>query len=393
MWMKNWPPLLPMAVFLLVYAWSLNYGFLWDDSTELQGDLNHVLHRLQGHFRPIYYFSQLLLNQLTTEAYVNRLINLLLLGSAAFFAVRAAGELAVSSAPLVVTAIFLHPTYVYPATWISQRNDCYLLFFLFLALANVNRTRGFIYLLFSDISKTPWVLQNIWYAWMKWREGANRWLIAGSLLVIPLIIGQGVLFWSGIKSGSTSPMTQLTLEGAGAVIFTLLVAAAKIGEAIVLIHIPISAFYGIVPIVGVAGIALVYAAAWVTLIRQVYIAGWKDRFCWHLLLLAILMSIPFAANNDPRVFGPAIPFFYFLWAKSAGGGKAGRLAFVVIAALNVAAVSLNYRISDTGAYDAADAPDYTLCGKHEMQFPMERWRCDRSKITHEIVRRVNRFME
>jgi len=392
MWMKKLSPLIPMAVFFLVYIWSLNYGFLWDDSTELQGDLNHVLHRLQGHFRPIYYFAQLLMNQFFDQAPPNRMLNLMLLGGAAFFAVRAAGEFGISTATVAVTAIFLHPTYVYPATWISQRNDGFLLFFLFLALANVNRTRGFFYLLLSDVSKTPWVLQNLWYALQKWREGGNRWLIAGSIIVIPLIIGQGVIFWDDIKSGSTSPMTQLTLDGLSATIFTLIIAGAKIAESIVLIHIPIAAFYGVVPLVGVAVIALLYAVAWASLVRQVFQADWKRKICWHLLLLAMLMSIPFAANNDPRVFGPAIPFFFLFWAKSAGGGKLSQAAFVAIAVLNLTAVMLNYRISDTGAYDALDAPDYTLCGAHEMQFPMERWRCDRSKITHEIVRRINNIM-
>ena len=388
---NRFAPFFPVALFVLLYSWSLSFGFLWDDSTELQGDLNHVLHRLQGHFRPIYYFSQLFLNQLTSEAYVNRLVNILLLGSAAYFAVKAARKLEVPGSVIVVIAIFLHPTYVYPATWISQRNDCYLLFFLFLALANIDRTRGFFYLLLSDISKTPWVLQNIWYAVRKWREPSSKWTAVGALVVIPVIIGQGVIFWDGIKSGSTSPMTQLDVEGFSAIVFTMFVGGAKIAESIVLMHVPVTAFYGIVPIQGVIVIGLIYVAAWVAIIQQVYLDGWREKVSWNLLLLAVLMTIPFAANNDPRVFGPAIPFYFLFWAKSSVHVKSVKMAFVVIAVLNFGAVLLNYRISDTGAYDFINAPDYTLCGIHEMQFPMERWRCDRSKITHEIVRRVNQI--
>jgi len=385
-------PYLPAVIFILVYAWSLNYGYLWDDFTELQADLDYTLDRLKLHFRPIYYFSHLLLIELFDEAYQHRLVNILLLAGACVFAVRTAALFQISSGPFVVTAIFLHPTYVYPATWISQRNDGLLLLFLFMALANVNRVRGFAYLLLSDISKTPWVLQNLWYAWRKWREGGNRWLIAGALLAIPIIIGQGLLFWADVKAESTSPMTQFTGEGAAAFLFILSVWAAKVVEAIILIHIPIAAFYGVVPVFVLAAIGFTYAAAWAALAVHSFRADWKASMAWHLLFLAILMSVPFAANNDPRVFGPAIPFFYLFWAKFAGAGNLGRVGFSVLIVLNLSATVLSYRISDTGAYDPAKAPDYTLCGEHEMQFPMERWRCDRSQLTHELVRQINKIM-
>ena len=392
MWKTRIYPFVPGAVFLLVYMWSLSYGYLWDDFAELQADLDQVLTRLKQHFRPIYYFSELFFNALFNEAYQHRIVNLLLLAGAAFFAVRAAGVFAISSAPLVATAIFLHPTYVYPATWISQRNDGFLLLFLFMALANVNRGRGFLYLLLSDISKTPWVMQNLWYAWRKWREGANRWIVVGAVIVIPLIIGQGLLFWGDVQSLGNSPITKLEAEGFNAVVVVSLVWAAKFSEALFLIHIPFPAFYGALPLYGLIIIGFVYAAAWVALAVPVLGGAWKQRIDWQLLFLSLLMSIPFIANNDPRVFGPAIPFFYLLWAKSSGMSKLGRTSFAVIIVLNLSATVLNYRISDTGAYDPADAPDYTLCGQHEVRFPMERWRCDRSKITHEIVRRFNEIM-
>ncbi len=390
--MKDWSPLVPAVIVLAIYAWSLSYGYLWDDFTELQGDLDHVLNRLQQHFRPVYYFSELLFNALFSEAYQHRLVNLLLLAGAAFFAVRAAGVFEVPAAPLVVTAVFMHPTYVYPATWISQRNDGFLLLFLFMALANVNRARGFFYLLLSDISKTPWVLQNLWYGWHTWRRGGSVAMAIAAVLVIPLIVGQGLLFWGDVRSGGNSPVTQFTGEGVHAILFALFVWTAKLAESIMLIHIPIAAYFGSLPTLGVGAVAAIYVVAWITLGIQFFHRDRRTHRSWHLLVLALLMSAPFVANNDPRVFGPAIPFFYLFWARAAAAGIAGRCAFGVIAVLNVWGTLLNYRLSDTGAYDAAKAPDYTLCGQHEMKIPMERWRCERSKLSHEIVRTINRYL-
>jgi len=381
--------ILPSILFLGVYGWSLSYGYLWDDFVELQADLDYVLERLQHHFRPIYYFSELFFNALFNAPYQHRLVNLLLLAGAAFFAVRAAAVFEVPAAPLVVTAIFFHPTFVYPATWISQRNDGYLLLFLFMALANVNRPRGFVYLLLSDISKTPWVLQNLWYAWRQWRQGGNLWVAAAAVVAIPLIVGQGIFFWSEVRASGNSPVTQFTGQGLDAMLFVVTVWFAKLTESILLVHVPISAFYGVLPTVGLGVIALIYLAAWGTIAVQAFRTGWKTTISWQLLFLALLMSLPFVANSDPRVFGPAIPFFYLFWAMIAADGKAARFSFIVILAANLTATMLNYRLSDTQAYDPALAPDYTLCGKHEVQFPMERWRCDRSKLTYDLVGRIN----
>jgi len=385
----KWSAYVPTLVFMVLYSASLSYGYLWDDFVELQSDLDHVLGRLKQHFRPVYYFSELFFNALFTEAYQHRTVNILLLAAAAYFAVRTSRNFGIPHSPLIVTAIFLHPTFVYPATWISQRNDGFLLFFLFLALFNFDRARGWVYLLLSDLSKTPWVFQNLWYAIRKWPERGNRWAIAAIVIVIPLIVGQGLLFWDEVQSSGNSPITKLSGGSVSAVFILPLIWVAKVVEAILLIHVPIPAFYGSVSGSILLVIGLIYLAAWVGIYVQAFRNLERNRASWHLLILALFMCVPFAANNDPRVFGPAIPFFYLFWASIGTRGKTRCMAFAIVATLNVAATALNYRISDTGIYHAPDAPDYTLCGVHEMQFPMERWRCDRSTITHEIVRRLN----
>ena len=58
-------------------------------------------------------------------------------------------------------AAFLHPSFIYPLTWIAQRNDLLLIIFAVLALANIDRRRGLAYLALSDMAKTPFGFHNL----------------------------------------------------------------------------------------------------------------------------------------------------------------------------------------------------------------------------------------
>jgi len=386
-------PAIPAAILLLTYVWSLPFGYLWDDYVEVNVDLADAIHRLvYVQFRVFHSLSFAFTNPFFDQPFQHRLINLSLMVAAAVFGVHAARRFNVPAAPLVVSVILLHPTYVYPVTWISQRNDLFLLVFVFLAIANTFRGRGLVYLILSDVSKTPWVLQNVWYAWQVWRKKGPRWQVFLALVAMPLVIAQAFLFWGDVTATSFSPMSELSAEGFGAFVFTLLVRVAKVLESWFLIHIPVAAFYGAAPIPVVAAVVAAYGVAWLVILLKIFRERRWTVAGWHFLALAILMSGPFVANNDPRVFGPAIPFFIFFWVSMSGWDRNVGIALGLIAILNLGGTVLNYRLSDTGVYEPVASVDYTLCGVHEMQFPMERWRCDRSHLARIVVRGVNQYL-
>jgi hypothetical protein len=384
-------PLVLAVGFIILYSYSLSYGYLWDDFIEVTAGFDEIVARLKIQFRLLYSLSFYLTNPIFDAAYQHRLVNIAIMGGAVFFAARAAIAYAIPAAPVVIAAIFLHPSFIYPTTWISQRNDGLLLLFLFLAMVNTQRVRGLCYLLLSDLSKAPWVFQNIWYSWRAWPAG-RRWVVAIALLAIPLLMGQSLLFWSGVTSGASSPMTELAVEGLGGTIFTLVVRGAKVLEAVFLIHAPIAGYYGEVSNAGLLLLLCVYTASWVVIAYETIRTGGLRREGWHFLVLAVLMSIPFVANSDPRILGPAIPFYLLFWASLMGHSRWARRALLAVALLNFGATLLNYHISDTEVYEPIAALDYRLCGAHEITLPMEHWRCDRAEVAHAIVRRVNEVL-
>lgn len=389
-WFCRHDLMLPGLV-LLFYGYSLTFGFVWDDVREVTSDFERAFEKLKLHFRPIYYLTFAAMNQWVQAAWAHRLINILLLCTAAFLACRLAGRLQAPLGKWAVLAAFMHPTFVYPATWISQRNDGFLLVFVFLTILNIHRNRGLGYLLLSDVSKTPFVLQNFWYAWRRWRLGGTLWPAWVAMAAVPLVVGQALLFWGEVRSEATSPMSMHVIDDFLDIGFVVAVRLAKLLEAWLLVHVPAPAYLGVLSFWAIAAVALIQAAAWAV----IGVGVWRARRRWgaggDLLLLALLMSLPFIANSNMRVLGPVIPFFYLGWVCLAGPGAWVKAALAVILVLNTTASALNYRVSDTGIFDVAQAPDYTLCGAHESKIPMENWRCNRSKVAAEIVRRFQSF--
>ena len=373
-----------MAILLLVafYLPALDYGYLWDDLREVHRGLGEVFERLTMHPRPLYYLSFALTNPIFDEAWQHRLVNLALFAGVLATAARLARRFEVRDGSLLLAATFLHPSFLFPVTWISQRNDLMLLIFILLAVLNVHRSRGFAYLLLSDFAKAPFVLHNVWYASVRWR--ASVWQAAAALAVAGGLILAVLGFWSGVTAASTSPMSELTSGGPLALVFTLLVRAAKIAEGIVLALAPFEAYWGLNWVV-VAGVALAYAVCWTTL-AVVIVRNFELRApAWSLVVIGFLNAAPFAIVSDPRVVCPVIPLFYFGAFALARRAGVARAVLAALVALNVGGTVLNYRLSDTGAYRPEAAPDYTICGTYEMQFPMERWRCDRGDLARRVV--------
>lgn len=382
-----WPLLL-----VAFYLPSLTFGYLWDDRVEVIAGWERSMEMLPIHARVFYYVSFALTNPLFDQPWQHRLVNIALYAGTLVAAIHAARAYRLPYAPLLVAAIYSHPTFVYAITFISQRNDLFLQLFLMLTLIYATRKRGIVMLICSNFAKTPWIFQNVWYIWKNWRSGVPRWYLLIAVLLIVAVFVQGLAFWGGVKSGASSPMVSFEGGGLAGTAFVIAVRGAKVLEGLFMIHLPFQAIYKAVPAPAFWAMVLVYAAAWVALLVRIVRKRGDVRTGLEFLGLALLMSLPFAANSDPRVLAPPIPFVIFAWAAFAGSGRIVPVALTAFVCLNIVGTLSNYHLSDTGAYTPAEAESYELCGAHEMTLPMDRWRCERADVAREIVNSANRLL-
>lgn len=381
--------LLPAVLLLGLYLPALNFGFLWDDYFELVSGWERTFEKLKTHPRIFYYASFALTNPFLEAAWEHRLINYALFAGVIVTAVHAARCYRLPHPELLVLAIYAHPVFLYPVTWISQRNDLFLQIFVLLTLIFASRRIGFLFLLCSDFSKSPFVFQNAWYIWKNWRTSVPRWMLVVAALIIPAIFLQGLLFWEGTKAGATSPMTTFEASGLSAMAVVVAVRAAKVAEALFMAHIPFPSFYAAFPVWLFAVVIVGFLAVWSGMLAL----AWRGRANWRqgleFLALTLLMSIPFAVNSDLRVIAPAVPMLYFAWAAMVGPGKPTRWLLSGLLVLNLVGTLTSYRLSDTGVTVSTEAKDYTLCGERERTLPMEKWRCERADAAHRIIRTID----
>jgi len=385
----TWGPVFVLCAF---YAYSLKFGYIWDDPGEVTKDFAGANESISRHFRPLYYYSFALSNAVFDTPFPHRLINFLLMALAVFLAGKVARKFSLSFAPLLVLAIFLHPTFVYPITWISQRNDLLLLVFLLLSILNLDKTRGLIYLILSDASKMPFVFQNVWYAVIQWRVNRNRTLAIVSLAVLPPIIFSGYFFYADYSSEATSSLTFFSGDGLQVLLTVAAARMAKVAESWTLILIPFPGYFQSGPVALIFAVSAMYVAAWAVIGRNLITQIRSRRNSYKFLFLGIFMSMPFIFNSDMRIFGPAIPFIFFGIFALTDNARSVGIALAVIVGLNAGGSVLNYRLSDSGVYNTTTNVDYQQCGSYELSFPTERWRCSRSNITRDIVDRLNALL-
>jgi hypothetical protein len=378
---------------MIYYLPSLSFGYLWDDYFEVTADWKRVVEQFSTHPRVFYYASFGLTNSVFDSAWQHRLVNLALLAAAIIAASYAARRYKLPYPTLLLLVIFSHPVFVYPITWISQRNDLFLQIFIFLTLIFATRRIGFVFLICSNFAKSPWVLQNVWYIFKNWRSAVPRWYLLAAALLVVAIFGQGFFFYGEIKAGATSPMTEFGGSGFFSIVFILAVRGLKILEAIFMAHIPFPAFYKAVPVGVFAGIVLAYFATWIATLAVAFKTRRDKKTALEFLGLVLLMSVPFAANSNARVLAPIIPLLYFAWLSLMPKSRPTVIILSGLLSLNLAGTSLNYRLSDTGIYEAAKADDYTICGTREITLPMEHWRCERSLVARQIVRSASDLLK
>ena len=394
----NWPRnrvlfyAIPPLGLMIFYARSIGYGYVWDDPVNVELDFAGANAWIVQHFRPLYYYSFAISNWMSDDPMFHHLVNYALMLLGVVLACRLVERHSLPFGSLVVLVVFMHPSFVYPITWISQRNDLLLIDFLLLTLLNIERSRGLVYLLLSDLSKMPFVLQNLWYATYQWRVLRKRLFANIAILVLPPIIINAYLFYAGYSTTATSALVYLDVQTIPGLATLALARLAKLLEGWFLVFIPFPGYFG----VGAPGLMILvvtcYATAWTIIGYQLLRCGGLRRGPFRFLVLGAFMSLPFIFNSDMRILGPAIPFIYFGVFIMSDKSRSVKVALIMLLILNAGGSILNYRLSDTGVYDAHADVDYRQCGIYESSIPNERWRCSRSKIAKEIVEKLNALL-
>jgi len=206
---------------------------------------------------------------------------------------------------------------------------------------------GFAFLICSNFSKSPWVLQNVWYIWRNWRSDIPRWYLFVAGVLVVGILGQGLIYYGEIKSGATSPTGELGASGFVSALFVLLVPGLKILEAMFLAHIPFPAFYKTVPVSIFTAIVMAYFMASTSLIAIAFKSRRNSRNALEFLGLVLLMSIPFAANSNAHVISPIVPLIYFAWISLLPKTRKTLVILSTLLILNLMGTLFNYHLSDT----------------------------------------------
>jgi len=380
------------AVFIVALYWaSLDYGYVWDDYFELRRSLSDMLSQISHHFRPFIYLSFYFTRDILDTPAGQRAINIAMMALSAWIVGSILNQAKVRHPWAYALVVFAHPSFVYSATWLTMRVDCFVILFLLLTFRNFENRWGMFFLLLSDFSKAPFLLQNLWFSVIKFRQG-HRLTAAFVLIVMIALFGSIIVFWLGVNSQSTSPTSKLALEPVWQIATIALIRSAKIVEGVFLIHFPIFAYYSPATFGYLTAALIALLICWsVIIFGLIKTRSEIPMLAKHSLVLAVLSSLPFAIVTDPRVLGPAIPFWLMFWTMMSAKRKSSMIALFIIGAIGFGGTIRNYKVSDTGVYELNSSIDYKLCGPHELTIPGEQWRCDRSKFATAIILRINEF--
>ena len=248
---------IPIVLVNAFYAYSLSFGYLLDDATLVPFRFSEIPGYLAtDHFRPLWLLSYPAASALSESAWLHHLVNLALLNVCLLLAYRIVQDH--WGAPLLVAAIFLHPSFIYPTTWIAQRSDLILLALVLLTVLTLNRRASYLFTLLSDLAKSPFIFQNLYVAYHAFRHRRNY---LGALLLIaplaPLIwLGYTNAFGSYLSAEDPSGLANLNYSSPLALLFAIVARAIKVAEGAAYLFVPFPAVYG-TPLMAVVSIGYI----------------------------------------------------------------------------------------------------------------------------------------
>lgn len=336
--------------------------------------------------RPVWVLSYPLVGLVSDAVWAQRLASLALWNACAWIGWRwLRGD---PRGPLVLLAVFLHPALLFPLAWIAQRSDLLLILFAALALEHAARPRGLVYLALSLLAKGPFVLHAPLFAlWLKRDRAASRvWVGAASAAALALAGAVLLALWQAyyaVARDAADPvgLYQIAERDAAALAFVAASRAAKLVEGAALALAPLPAYYGTPWLVPAA---LAYAFGWGALAFEALRGGLAWRGApGRRLALAAAMTLPLAFGTGLRVLPPLVFPLYLGLLPALRFSRLGVAALGLVVAAHAGGALLNYRFSDTGCHDPANAPADS-CAPREV--PIYRFAAERQQRVDALVR-------
>lgn len=370
---KNPNFLFILLIINLVYFPSCFFGYFTDDYQLVPKTFVEATSaNFEHHFRPLWYYSYPFVNLISDGAFLHHFANLILFNIVIFFFFLLAKRCSISW--IILLAIFTHPVFIWPVTWIAQRNDLLLLTFLSLALVYENSRWCGLFVVLSNLSKSPFLFQNVYFAkrFVKRKEYYSAILVVG---VMFLMIYLGVKFTLPSAKVSNFALIEKDLIGLGLV---GLGRVAKIFEGLFYIFVPFPAFWNSRYFVGLFSL---YCLLWIVILSFCILQRRDVRNFFRFLGLALLMAVPLSFDSEMRVVGPVLVFAVFSVGMLLYDGRVSRILFSVLIIFNFFAMYPSYLLSDSKCYELDAAYDQCFQQSH---IPYYQYKEQRKEIVKKL---------
>ncbi len=380
------PAILAIA-FAVLYLPSLSFGYRGDDFRLLTTPWSAFLFdpfAVAG--RPMLSLSCVLLAEISPSSGFQHAVNVALFAGIVLAGVamlRRRGFPPV--ALLFLVAALCHPGFLWAVTWIAQRSDL-LLLFTCLAITGFESRASPRWLVLAAASKSPFVFQNLAFAFRYYRQGRVGAALQ-TLVCVPLFLYFGyVTYYATAVDVGGHGLFLLDPESTGHLAIVAVLRSIKILEGLFYTFVPVSAYALSVPAVLISG--ALWAAAWTLIFLDIFRSGvrLKDlrdnpNFIW-MATTGLLLGIPYAFSSGLRIYVPATVFLYLAVGALARPRRIVVVSIAAIAAIHLVGVLLNYPASRTQCFEL-DPRHEGRCQSQDV--PAERWNRLRSQIVDQFV--------
>ncbi|NJL08236.1 MAG: hypothetical protein HC900_08170 [Methylacidiphilales bacterium] len=345
------------------------------------------------HGRPMWTLSYLLVDLVSTEAAVHRLVNIALLIGAANLAFLYAHRLGVNGwAGLLLCVGLTSPSLVWPATWIAQRNDVLLLFFLMLALVVSGRWSGLIFLQAATMSKSPFVFHILPFVWRDVRKRRVFDVVLTVAVAAAAIYFVYKTYYLYNFSNEAKQGLYIAGEDVG-ILVHLLVRGAKVLEGLAYNLFPVPAFASSWQVA--LGAFLAMLVGWALIVPEVVAglrrltdgtAGLLRSAVAKPALLTVLMSASYTFGSGLRMYCPTLIFLYTTVALLCRPSRRLVIGAAILIGVNLWGIALTVPAMDTGCHQLHPRPGF--CDGPPI--PVYNWAVRRQSIVDEAVRHFSK---
>ncbi|NJO53952.1 MAG: hypothetical protein HC829_03125 [Bacteroidales bacterium] len=373
---------------------TLRFGYMVDDYFLVgQSWWKWLENPFYLHGRPVWTLSYLLVDLVSTEAAVHRLVNIALLIGIANLGFLYAHRLGVNGwAGLLLCVGLTNPSLVWPATWIAQRNDVLLLFFLLLALLVSGRWSGLIFLQAATLSKSPFVFHILPFVW---RDIRKRRVFDVVLTVAVAAVVLYVVYKTYYLYNFSHEVKQglYTADEKVSVLFHLVARSAKVLEGLAYNLFPVPAFASSWQVA--LGAFLAMLVGWALIVPEL-VAGLRrlmDGASGPLrsavakpALLTVLMSVSYAFGSGLRLYCPTLIFLYTAVALLCRPSRRLVVGSAILIGVNLWGIALTVPAMDTGCHQLQPRPGF--CDGPAI--PVNNWFALRQSIVDGAVRQLSK---